>query len=95
MPNANLSLQILPQVDEEHLYPTVDQVIEIIRQSGLKYEVGPMETTVEGDLDTLLDLVKKAQQVCVEAGARRVISIVKIDYKVDGVTMDEKIAKYR
>jgi uncharacterized protein YqgV (UPF0045/DUF77 family) len=54
-----------------------------------------METTVEGDLDEMLDLVRQAQQICVEAGANRVISVVKIDYKPDGVTIDEKIAKYR
>jgi len=54
-----------------------------------------METTIEGDLDSLLDLVKKAQQACVEAGANRIVSVVKIDYSPDGVTIDEKIGKYR
>lgn len=92
---ANLSLQILPIVEEERVYPLVDQVIELIRSSGLKYIVGPMETTIEGDLNTLLDLVKEAQEICIQAGAKRVISVVKIDYKPDGVTMDEKTCKYR
>lgn len=95
MPVANLSLQILPVVKEEKIYPLVDQVIQMIQTSGLKYIVGPMETTIEGELDTLLDVVKKAQQVCVQGGASRVISVIKIDYKPDGVTMDEKIHLYR
>jgi len=95
LPVVNLSLQILPVVEEEKIYPLVDQVIEIIQASGLKYVVGPMETTIEGELDSLLDLVKKAQEVCVQGGASRVISVVKIDYKPDGVTMDEKTYKYR
>ena len=95
MPVANLSLQILPVVKEEKIYPLVDQVIQMIQTSGLKYIVGPMETTIEGELDTLLDMVKKAQQVCVQGGASRVISVIKIDYKPDGVTMDEKIHPYR
>ncbi|NLB89115.1 MAG: MTH1187 family thiamine-binding protein [Syntrophomonadaceae bacterium] len=92
---ANLSLQILPVVPEEQIYDVVDKVIKLIEDSGLKYIVGPMETTIEGELDTLLDLVKKSQEVCVKAGANRVISIIKIDYKTDGVTMDEKVGKYR
>ncbi|HAA09469.1 MAG: thiamine-binding protein [Syntrophomonadaceae bacterium] len=95
MPVANLSLQILPVVKEEKIYPLVDQVIQMIQTSGLKYIVGPMETTIEGELDTLLDMVKKAQQVCVQGGASRVISVIKIDYKPDGVTMDEKTHPYR
>lgn len=95
MPVANLSLQILPVVKEEKIYPLVEQVIQMIQTSGLKYIVGPMETTIEGELDTLLDMVKKAQQVCVQGGASRVISVIKIDYKPDGVTMDEKIHPYR
>ena len=95
MPNANLSLQILPMVPQDQVYSVVDQVINLIQASGLPYVVGPMETTIEGDLDILLDLVKKAQQACVEAGANRIVSVVKIDYSPDGVTIDEKISKYR
>jgi uncharacterized protein (TIGR00106 family) len=95
MAEANLSLQVLPIVEEDKVYSMVDKVINIIIESGLKYVVGPMETTVEGDLDTLLELVRKSQEVLKEAGVPRVVSVVKIDYKPDGVTMDEKIGKYR
>ncbi|NLL04970.1 MAG: thiamine-binding protein [Clostridiaceae bacterium] len=95
MNNVNVSLQVIPNVPEEQIYPVVDKVIEMIDRSGVKYEVGPMETTMEGNLDTLLEIVKKAQNICVEEGANRVVSVVKIDYKVEGVTMDEKISKYR
>jgi uncharacterized protein (TIGR00106 family) len=95
LPEANLSLQILPIVEEERVYPIVDQVIGLIQSSGLNYQVGPMETSLEGDLNTLLDLVKQAQEICIQAGAPRVVSVIKIDYKPDGVTMDEKTQKYR
>lgn len=95
MENINLSLQILPVVKEEDIYPVVDKVIEYIQSKGVKYEVGSMETTMEGDMDTLLSIVKEAQNICVNEGAKRVISVVKIDYKPNGVTMDEKTYKYR
>lgn len=95
MAHVNLSLQVLPRVPDERIYPVVDEVIKLIQASGLKYEVGPMETTIEGELDELLEIVKKAQEVCIREGATRVMSIIKIDYKPEGVTMDEKIAKYR
>ena len=41
---CNVSLQIIPLVPEEQVYPTVDRVIELIRSSGVNYSVGPMET---------------------------------------------------
>jgi len=92
---CNVSLQVLPSVPDEQLYPVVDQVIELIKKSGVKYVVGPMETTMEGELHQLLEIVEKAQEVCLKNGAKRVVSVVKIDYKAGGVTIDEKIAKYR
>ncbi len=95
MPEANLSLKILPVVAEEQIYPIVDQVIAMIRDSGFNYHVSPNDTTVEGDLDSLLNLVKRAQEICIAAGAPRVISIISIDYKPEGVTIDEKISPYR
>jgi uncharacterized protein YqgV (UPF0045/DUF77 family) len=50
---------------------------------------------MEGELDTLLEIVKKAQEICLEQGASRVISMIKIDYKKTGVTIDEKVRKYK
>lgn len=90
-----LGLQVLPYVAEEKLYSVVDKVIEYIDSCGVKYEVGPMETTMEGELDELLEIVKKAQEICLEQGASRVISLIKIDYKKTGVTIDEKVGKYK
>lgn len=92
---CNVSLQVIPNVEEERIYPVVDKVIEYIDSTGVKYEVSAMETTMEGELDFLLEIVKNAQDICIKEGAKRVCSMVKIDYKQEGVTMDEKIKKYR
>lgn len=92
---CNVSLQVLPSVPDAELYPVVDRVIDLIRKSGVKYIVGPMETTMEGELSQLLRIVEKAQQICFESGATRIVSVVKIDCKAGGVTIDEKIGKYR
>lgn len=95
MPQCNVSLQVIPVLPPEEAYPVVDRVIEMIRCSGVNYTVGPMETTMEGELEDLLALVRQAQQVCVDAGAGRILSVVKIDYSTEGVTIDEKMEKYR
>ena len=92
----NLSLQVIPKVPSHiHVYDVVDKAIEVIQKSGLTYEVGPMETTMEGEIDECLAVVKIAQEACIAYGASEVMSIVKIHYRPTGVTIDEKIKKYR
>ena len=95
MANVNLSLQVLPVVPDSEIYYVVDKVIEMIKETGLKFVVGPFETSIEGELDEMLEIVKKAQTICTDLGAERVVSIVKIDYKEEGVTIDEKVSKYK
>ncbi|MFL0194107.1 MTH1187 family thiamine-binding protein [Clostridium sp. WILCCON 0269] len=92
---TNVSIQVLPVVEEINLYKVVDKVIEYIDSCGVKYEVGPMETTMEGELSELLRIVEAAQKICIEYGASRVVSVVKIDYKPGRITMEEKVKKYR
>ncbi|MCG8480656.1 MAG: thiamine-binding protein [Spirochaetales bacterium] len=95
---SNVSLQVIPHVagdTEEAVYGVVDRVIDYIRSTGLPFEVGPMETTIEGELSRLLDIVGEAQRICVEHGAHRVLSVVKIDYRPGGITMAEKPARHR
>lgn len=95
MISVNVSLQVLPCVPENRIYEAVDKVIAMIEASGVSYEVGPMETTMEGDYDELMAIVKRAHEICIENGAPRVCSVIKVDYKKEGVTMHEKIGKYR
>ncbi|CCO08376.1 thiamine-binding protein [Desulforamulus hydrothermalis] len=95
MPVINLGFQVLPKVPDGNTYAAVDRAIEVVQRSGVKYQVGPMETVMEGELDTLLAIVKQAQEACLAAGASEVMTFVKIHYRPGGVTIDEKMAKYR
>ncbi|MGD8759029.1 MAG: MTH1187 family thiamine-binding protein [Anaerolineales bacterium] len=90
---VNVAIQVLPMAEE--LFPVVDRAIEVIASSGVKYEVGPMETVMEGELDRLLEVAKAAHLACFEAGADRVVTIIKIGDRREGTTIDEKVAKYR
>jgi uncharacterized protein (TIGR00106 family) len=90
---VNVAVQVLPLADDP--YPVVDRAIQAIAASGVRYEVGPMETTMEGPLDDLLAAAKAAHLACFEAGARKVVTIIKIGDAVEGTTIEEKVAKYR
>jgi uncharacterized protein (TIGR00106 family) len=90
---VNVGVQVLPLVEDA--FPVVDRAIEVIVQSGVKYEVGPMETVMEGTLDRLLEVAKAAHLACLEAGAGRVVTIIKIGDGQGGTTIEEKVGKYR
>lgn len=95
---AAIAIQVLPGVQgKENVISAVDKVIEHIEKSGLSYHVGPFETTVEGNLDELMDLVKEAQEIVIKAGAPSVMSYIKINYSPEGgvLTTDEKISKHQ
>jgi len=97
MMNASVAIQVLPKVaTNRETVRAVDEVIAYIKSFGLHTEVGPFETTVEGDYDTLMEIVKGCSRVCVEAGVPGVMTYVKINYAPAGVlTMEEKTAKHR
>lgn len=95
---ANMDIQILPSIDggcEKDKYAVIDKVIEYIEETGLKYEVGGLGTTIEGEFDTLVEVLKKTQEICFEVGADRVCTIAKFDHKKGGITIEEKVGKFR
>ena len=96
---ASVAIQVLPKTDsDEELIRIVDEVIAYIASTGLRYEVGAYETTIEGtDYDQLMDIVKECQHVAVRAGAPKVSAYVKVVYRPDGeiLTIDQKIGKYQ
>ncbi len=94
---ANMDIQILPTVvgGEKEKYAVIDKVIEHIISTGLKYEVGALGTCVEGEFSDLVEILEKAQDICFNEGAERVCTIAKFDYKKEGITIEEKVGKYR
>lgn len=97
MIKSSVSFQVLPKTSSDNeTIKIVDKVIAMIKKSGVNYEVGPMETTMGGDLKTLLKIVEKAQYICIKAGAKSVFTNVKIAYSPKGVlTIEQKVKKHR
>ena len=96
-PTASIAFQIMPKAaTHEETIAIIDAVIALIKKSGVHYEVGPMETTMEGGLDVLFAIVREAQNVALAKGAESVFSNVKILYNPKGVmTIEEKVTKHR
>lgn len=81
-----LAFQIIPRLKEGNNFEVVDKAIEVVKNAKVPYQVGAMETTMKGELDVLLDIVKAAQQACYDAGALEVIVNIKIHSKTPEAT---------
>ena len=95
--NAIVAIQSMPKADNnEELIRIVDEVIAYIKSTGLNYYVGPFETTIEGDYDELMDIVKECQHIAVRAGAPSVAAYIKVSYHPEGdvLTIEKKVTKH-
>ena len=97
--SASIAIQILPKVDTDaEVCRIVDDVIAYIAGTGLRYHVGPFETTIEGDsFDELMDFAKECMNVAVRSGAPKVSAYIKAVYRPEGeiLTIEQKIGKYQ
>ncbi|WP_027258335.1 MULTISPECIES: thiamine-binding protein [Leisingera] len=73
-----LAFQVIPRLREGNNFEAVDQAISVVKASGVPFQVGAMETTMRGELDQLLEIVKQAEKACLEFGAVEVITNIKI-----------------
>jgi len=95
MANSLVSIQIIPKTKEyKDVIPFVDAAIAIIDASGVKYKVQPLETTMEGELSDLLNIIEIMNKKMIELGSVNVITQVKILYQPTGITMETLTEKY-
>lgn len=95
--NASIAIQVTPSVhNRDEAIRVIDEVIAYIKSKKLKTLVGPFETTVEGEYEELMEIVKQCQIIAVKAGAPGVMSHVKIIYRPEGdvLTIEQKISKH-
>ncbi len=57
--------------------------VEIVADSGLNYQLTPMGTVIEGDIDAILPVLRKMHEVPFGRGAQRVSTLIKIDDRRD------------
>jgi uncharacterized protein (TIGR00106 family) len=64
-----------------------------IAHPTIKRELGPMFTTLEGELDEVLALVREMQEAVFASGVERLLTTIKIDDRRDKKgTMADKLA---
>lgn len=78
-------------VTVDDLTPFFDAAIGVIKESGLKYEVEALGTTIEGELDQVLEVIKKAHQAVINLGAGRVLTEIRIDHRASEAAVDDEL----
>lgn len=88
-------MPLRPYTDEDEMYKVVDACIEKVKESGLKYEIGAMSTTFEGEFDEVFDLIKVMHKIPFQLGCDRVITVARVDEKAGGLTIENKLRNHR
>ena len=79
-----VAFSVAPEGNDESLAPAVARAVRVVRESGLPNETSAMFTTVEGEWDEVMDVVKRATDAAGE-GASRVSLTIKADIR-EGVS---------
>jgi uncharacterized protein (TIGR00106 family) len=66
------------------------QILE--NEDRIKYQLTPMGTIFEGDLDVILEVIRKMHEIPFDQGAMRVSTLIKIDDRRDkDASMENKV----
>jgi uncharacterized protein (TIGR00106 family) len=91
----NASIQIVPIAQDRHPYEWVDEAIAVIQKSGIKYEVGPFATVVEGSYNEVMKMINEVNEYLYSKGCKEWISSFQIQIRSEGdIIGEQKTAKY-
>jgi len=92
----NASIQVIPVVQDRHPYEWVDEAIAIIRQSGIKHQVGPFATVVEGKYEEVMQVINSINEYLCTKSCNEWICSAQIQIRSSGdITGAEKTEKFK
>ncbi len=69
--------------------------LEPVMRRGLKHEIEPLGTTIEGELKAVLGAVEEAHELLIGKGVDRLTTSLRIDDKRGGTSMGDKLEGFR
>ena len=90
---AEIQVAPSPPGTSENPHAHVEAAIAVIQASGLRYEVGALGTTLEGEDDQVWTTLRAAHEAMLAAGATGGISHIKVASV--NRTIDSLTAKFR
>jgi len=70
-------------------------VHEMLKQNGIRHIAGPMSTAIETEsFENLSRVIENANKIMIEMGVKRIITTLRIDYRLDKeISIESKIKK--
>lgn len=90
---AEIQVAPSPPGTDENPHAYVEAAIAVIAASGLRYEVGALGTTLEGEADAVWATLRAAHEAMLAAGATAGLSHLKVASV--NRTMDSLTGKFR
>jgi len=79
-----LEINIIPIGKEgASLSEALAEVLKVVEERNIRYQLGPMSTVLEGELDTLLEVARQMHEACFGQGYPRVVTSIRIDDRRD------------
>lgn len=92
----NASIQLVPVTQDRHPYDWVDEAIAIIQQSGIRHEIGPFATVVEGTYAEVMAVIHQVNEHLCQRQCPEWITHVQIQIRSNGnITGEDKTGKFK
>lgn len=79
-----LEISVIPVgKDSASFSSDVTSAVRKIEQRGLKYQVTPTSTVVEGEIDQLWEVAKEMHFDAMSNGTKRVVTNISVDHRTD------------
>jgi uncharacterized protein YqgV (UPF0045/DUF77 family) len=91
--HINVAIQLLPFGNDLEKYLIIDEAIALIQNSGMKYQVCPFETVLEGEPAQIYQLIDLIRETSLKRCSDVLIN-VKIHAAKRSLSFHEKLEKY-
>ena len=91
----NAAIQLLPVEHAGNKYDLIDKAIELIKKSGLSYQVCPFETVVEGESEAVYALLQSIQNNALGNGCDELLLNIKIHAANRDLLFSDKLKNHR
>ena len=69
--------------------------LEPVERRGLRHEVEPLGTTIEGEIEDIFDAVQEAHELLIANGVSRLTTTLRVEDKRAGTSLDDKLEGFR
>ena len=90
----NAAIQLLPTQGTKNKIELIDEAIELIKKSNLKYLVCPFETVVEGTFEQVSKLINDIRVKTLNNGCEQLLINIKIHAANSDLFFEDKLIKY-